>query len=145
MVPLFPGQHLLGGDLLCAGAAGRMGWLSKNAGNQLLCSDLMHGWGKMLHESHWEGKKRSKKLLVFSLTWIPGAERFWESGATPPQVLKRNVEVLETSLWVGYCVPQTVENCAPTSESPQRLCAGPPLTRPASSYPLINHADTQLL
>ena len=58
MVPLFPGQYLLGGDLLYTGAAGRMRCLFRNAGNQLLCSDLLHGRGKTLQESHRGGKKK---------------------------------------------------------------------------------------
>lgn len=71
-----------------AGPVGRMWCLSRN----------MAG-AKRLQESHQgEKKKRSKKTPIFSLMWIPVAERFWKSGATPLQVFNVNVEVLEISL-----------------------------------------------
>lgn len=65
MVPLFSGQHLLGGDLLYAGAVGSMRCLFRNAGKQLLCCDLWHGWGKMFARESSGRKKGLKNLHLF--------------------------------------------------------------------------------
>lgn len=78
----------------------------------------------------------------FSLTWIPDAEMFWKSGATPAKVFNLNVEVLEISREVGYCGCRKL--CS-SQLSLSRTCPWFALTRPDYSYPLMSHPDTQLL